>query len=598
MFVVFILGSALGVALLGREIHPEGTLPPGTRIAGAPVGGMPIEDARTRLERHLAKHISEPVLITYQDRTWTPSADDLGARFDIDRSIGDALGTESRADRMRTRLFGVQPKDFPLYINFEQDALESYVASIAAEIDRDPSIPDLAVDNGHLVLSPPVSGLEVQQEQVVQQIRNGVGSLQILAIELPVDEIEVEFTPADVEAVDRLLNQALSGPVTIVFEDRAWRIEPVTIAELVSLHLDPDANEGERVSLDLSSDQLLSHVYSMIGDVNRPAINASIAWGGSSVVALTASQTGVEVDVAATLPSVESAIFSGERTVELVAHYVRPAIDSNNLGELGITGLVASGQSYFWNSSPSRAHNIGVAASYINGTVIPPGAEFSFNQAVGPITPERGYQEGYVILAEETVPGVGGGVCQVSTTVFRAAFFAGVPITERHPHAYIVGFYEAGGWPLGFDAAIFQPHSDLRFVNNTGSYMILHSYVVDDQLFVNLYGANNGWEVTLGDPVFANRVDPPSDVEVLDTSLPAGARQQVEWAKPGVDVTLTRTVRKNGEVIREDYFFSSFQPWGNRFLVGPAVPQAPAPAAEENTEPEPEETPSSAEDDD
>jgi vancomycin resistance protein YoaR len=267
--------------------------------------------------------------------------------------------------------------------------------------------------------------------------------------------------------------------------------------------------------------------------------------------------------------------------------YVSPAIDSNNLGELGITGLIASGQSYFWNSSPTRAHNIAVAARHIDGTVIPPGAEFSFNQAIGPITAERGYQEGYVILAEQTVPGVGGGVCQVSTTVFRAAFFAGLPITERHPHAYIVGFYEDGGWPLGFDAAIFQPHADLRFVNTTNSYMILHTRVSDNQLFVNLYGSPTGWEVSLNEPVVQNRVDPPPDVEILDASLPVGARRQVEWAKPGMDVTLSRTVTKDGQVIREDYFFSSFQPWGNRYLVGPSpAPPAPAPAPQ----PEPSES--------
>jgi vancomycin resistance protein YoaR len=567
---VFLLAT-IGFAALGRETHPEGTIPPGVRIAGAGFGGIHIDDARDKLEQRLAGYAQEPLALAYEDQTWYPTMADLGAEFDIELTLQDAQFSRSHMDRVKERLFGVETTVVPLRMRTNREDLDRYIAGVAEEIDRAPEIPQLAMQNGGLVLTSSQTGIEVAQGDLADQVVSSLYSLERKTIDIPFVEIQPDFDDSDVESVRTLIEDALESAITITFEEQSWTIEPAQLSEFLTLQPADDGGFG----LGFHEVQLLEYLDGLIGDIDRPAVDATIVWGGESVVATSPSQTGIERDLNSMIPVLEGAIGSGERHVELTYNVVRPAIDSNNLGELGITGLMSQGESVFWNSSSSRAHNIGVAAGYLDGTVIPPGTEFSFNQAVGEISSERGYQEGYVILAEETVPGVGGGVCQVSTTVFRAAFFSGLPITERHPHAYIIGFYEEGGWPLGFDAAIFQPHVDFKFVNSTDSYMLMHTHVVDQKLYVNLYGPDLGYDVTLGEAIIQGKQDPPDDVEVLDESLAPGARQQVEWAKPGVEVTLPRTVTKNGEVVRTDYFYSNFQPWGNRFLVGPS-PETPA----------------------
>ncbi|MEX2426584.1 MAG: VanW family protein [Thermomicrobiaceae bacterium] len=573
----------VGFAALGREIYPEGTVPSGVAVAGVDIGELSDDEARALLEQQVASYSGNPFVLTFGDQTWEPSMADLGARFDISQTVDDANVSSTPMQRVRTRVLGAEERDLPLRMSLDDDQLNQYIASIAQEIDEPAKVPELAIADGQVTVTEAVRGIEVNQQVLAESVTSSLYNLENDPIDIQYQEVEPEYTDEDVQAVREQINQALSQPLSIRFEDRSWTIEPTKMAEFLSLT--PD--ESGQMQLAVDQEPLIAHLDQLIVDVNRPARNAKIAWGGSSVVATSPSQTGIERDIYALVPKLEEAIANGEHSIELTYYVTRPAIDSENLGDLGIDGLMAQGQSAFWNSAPSRANNIGVAAGYLDGTVIPPGHEFSFNNSIGEISVERGYQEGYVIQAEATVPGIGGGVCQVSTTAFRAAFMSGLPITERHPHAYLVGFYEQGDWPLGFDAAIFQPDLDFRFANTTDGYILVHTHVEGENLYINLYGPELGYNVEIGEPVIENETEPPADVEVVDEDLAPGERRQVEAAKPGMEVTLPRTVTNSaGEVVRQDYFYSNFQAWGNRFLVGPSTSndaQAPseAPAAGE-----------------
>jgi vancomycin resistance protein YoaR len=249
-----------------------------------------------------------------------------------------------------------------------------------------------------------------------------------------------------------------------------------------------------------------------------------------------------------------------------------PKVSSKDVGSLGIKELIGTGNTSFKGSTEARATNIKVAAGYLNGVVVPPGDTFSFLDAVAPITLDRGYVEGYVIAAERTQKGVGGGVCQVSTTVFRAAFFSAVDITERHQHAYRVSWYESKGEPVGFDAAVFDPGVDFKFVNNTPGYLLVQTDLTADELNVNFYGTKIADEVKLVGPKVANIKDPPQDIYQLDPTLPSGGKKQVETAHKGLDTTITRQVIKNGQVVSTDDFFSRFEAWPNWFMVASDVP--------------------------
>lgn len=577
---LFVLAS-VGFAALGRETHPEGTIPPGVFIAGAHIGEMPDDEARDKLRTHLSEYADNPVSLVWEDEEWNPTMDELGARFDLDATLADADFTRSRIDRVQSRLFGVERTDIPLRLRLDENKLAEYVSGVAAEIDRPPEVPSLEMGDDGLALASAANGLETDQQRLTDQIRESIYALDEGSIQITVNETEPEFDDVDVDAVKSMIDESLGGPLTLWFEDQSWEISPDQLYEFLRLQQD----EGDDVQLGFREEEFVAFLDQLVGEIDRPARNAEIAWGGESVVATSPSQNGIQRDLEGTIQKLEEAIANGQREVELAYDVIEPEIDSENLGELGIDGLMAQGESAFWNSAASRANNISVAAGYLDGTVVPPGSEFSFNQAIGEISVERGYQEGYVIQAEETVPGIGGGVCQVSTTMFRAAFFSGLPITERNPHAYLVGFYEEGGWPVGFDAAIFQPNLDLKFQNTSDSYLLIHTAVVDQMLYVNIYGPDLGYNVELGEPNIQSRTAPPEDVEVLDESMAPGERRQVEFAKPGMEVTLPRTVTdSNGEIVRQDSFYSNFQAWGNRFLVGPS-PETDAQDPEDAPEP-------------
>lgn len=567
----------VGVAALGRDLYPEGTVPAGVVVAGASIGEMENREARDVLSQRVDDFSRQPFVIVLNDLTWQPAMADLGAEFELDQTIQQATTSYSTIQLAQHRVFGVEERELPLQMSLNEDVTREYVKDIAREVNTSAQVPVLGVSEGRVTISEAQDGLQIEQEALIEEITTSLFSLSREPITVQHQEVAPDFDDEDVASVRSLIDEALSEPITIWFEDQSWSLAPDRLAEFMALA----PGENGDMELVFHHDPMVTYLAEVIGDVNRAARNAEIAWGGESVIATSPSQNGIERDLYGTVQRLQEAVANRERSVELAYTVTRPAIDSNNLGELGIDGLMSQGQSAFWNSAPSRAHNITVSASYLNGTVIPPGQEFSFNQAVGEISLDRGYEEGYVIEAEATVEGVGGGVCQVSTTVFRAAFFSGLPITERHPHAYIVGFYEQGEWPLGFDAAIFQPDLDFRFVNSTDSYMLLHTHVADGQIYVNLYGKDLGYNVELGEPDVQNRTDPPADVEVIDDNLAPGQRRQVEEAKPGVEVTLPRTVtNRDGEIVRQDYFYSNFQAWGNRFLVGPST----SPAAQDASE--------------
>ena len=160
---------------------------------------------------------------------------------------------------------------------------------------------------------------------------------------------------------------------------------------------------------------------------------------------------------------------------ELPLEKIEPEIKTSDTNRLGIVDLIGQGESYFRHSITSRIHNIDLASSRLDGVLIAPGEIFSFNQAVGEISKTTGYRDAYIIQNGRTTLGAGGGVCQVSTTLFRAALNAGLPIIERHAHAYRVSYYEQDSKP-GFDATVFSPTADLKFKNDTNAYILVQRF--------------------------------------------------------------------------------------------------------------------------
>lgn len=248
---------------------------------------------------------------------------------------------------------------------------------------------------------------------------------------------------------------------------------------------------------------------------------------------------------------------------------LEPETTTEEANDLGIVEELATGKSYFVGSIPNRQYNISLAASRVNGVLIPPGQDFSFNKAIGDVSKYTGYKEAYVIQAGKTVLGDGGGVCQVSTTLFRAVLQAGLPITERHGHAYRVGYYEQQSFP-GLDATIYVPTVDFKFKNDTDKHILVQSYFNPDEssLTFTLYGKKDNRVVTVTDPVITSQTPPPEPITQDDPTLQKDTIKQVEHAAAGAVVNFKRTVQKDGKTIIDETFTTRYRPWGAVFLKG------------------------------
>ena len=296
------------------------------------------------------------------------------------------------------------------------------------------------------------------------------------------------------------------------------------------------------------------------------------------------AETGKELDIEKSLENIAAAIRSGQNQAEVALNAVEPNIkDAMTADELGIRELVHTENTYFFYSDDERIQNIQVGAGKLNGVLIAPGETFSMAEAVGEVSRETGYAESSVIFGSETIQDVGGGLCQVSTTLFRAAFNYGLEINERHAHGYRVYYYERlanralDPGLAGLDAAVYLPVLDLKFTNDT-PYWILMETDVDTNLCrlqwrfystdVNRYVEYTSTGLTNiepeGEPVYNENPD-----------LPAGSIVQIDWGIDGADVSISRTVYQDGYIYNQDRFDTHYEAWSDIYEYGPGTPGMP-----------------------
>lgn len=314
----------------------------------------------------------------------------------------------------------------------------------------------------------------------------------------------------------------------------------------------------------------------LINEASIPPVDALFQFQNGRVTAFRPSKDGQEVDQETLKRNINSKIpklvrgGKQQRVVFVIPiNVLKPKITTDNANNLGIKELISSGTSLFQHSIPNRIYNITLAATRLNGILVAPGETFSFGNALGDISAFTGYKQAYIIQNGRTVLGDGGGVCQVSTTFFRALLNAGLPIVERHAHDYRVGYYEQDS-PPGFDATVYVPSVDLRFKNDTQNHILIQTEIdpAVERLTFFLYGTKDTREVSISKPVVTNKSPAPSPLYQDDPTLPKGTTKQVDYAAEGATVVFTRRVSKDGKEIINDKFVSNYRPWQAVFLRG------------------------------
>ena len=571
-------------SLLIAQNRYDGKVYPAVTAGDVSLGGMSQDDARAALQVEATAREAQTVNFTFESKTWTPTLRDLGVSIDLDRTLDEAysVGREETSRARINKLVGLLSDDsvVPLFVMVDQAKLNSWFEQVDADLGLKPHDAFLLIDGANVSIEPEVEGTVVNRDAVTAIVTKGARDLFIPDGELPVVATIARVRAGDLEVAREDVSAALSKPIQLTYSKKVWTLEPEQLGQFIVQEVDPTEQGAEAFSVSVDERELASWLNGLVAaDIEKQPVDAKVAWSDKkkSLIATEKSRKGAKLKPLTLAREVIDSLWNDHKSINVPVTVLEPDIDSNNLKALGITTKLAVGDSSYVGSNDGRATNIVVGAGLLNGNLIPPHGTFSFNHAIGVIEVEKGYVEASVIQGERIGRDVGGGICQVSTTVFRAALVAGVPIVEWWPHTYRLGFYEQDGWAPGFDASILQPNEDpfsggdLRFENPTDSWMLVESYTENERVYVIIYGADTGYTVSFTEPQISDPIPPPDQpIEVVDATLAPGTIEQSELAQQGWEVIFDRIVTdKDGNTIIQDTWDTVFSSRPNVWKVSP-----------------------------
>jgi vancomycin resistance protein YoaR len=571
---LFVLVLGVGFAFAGSPDR----LPDGVTIAGVDVGGMTPRAATALLARRSDAAAEQPVTFVAGAHSWQITPKELGVEEDWSRAVAEAMdrgegwGFVRGLRRVGLRVFPVEVEPA---VSAYNSAVEYKVSLLAEDLDR-PHRDARLVRRG---LSFQLYGGETGRvldraaaaELVVAALANSPGE----PVQLPVAVDPPTVTLAQLRRVRAKATRVVSAPVTLRIGIANFVVEPRRLARMLELP------SGGTAKLSFGGPAADAYFKELDDQVSAAPKNAEFVVGSGGAISITPARTGTALDIARTEALLLAAAQRAERRVApIVVETAKPERTTAAAHAMGISGLVGSYETIY-GGIPNRIHNVQLVARLIDGTLIAPGSTFSFNETTGERSAEKGFLEAPVIINGELQTGLGGGVCQVSTTVFNAAYEAGLPITSRTNHALYISHY-----PLGRDATVDYPGIDLKFRNDTGKWLLLRTFVGSSSLVVNLYGTPQDRRVeTVSAPL---RTVGPAPIEKrIDESVAPGTRVVESSGVPAQATSVTRRVyAAGGKLLSESTWYSSYRAEPRVVLIGPPKKPKPPkkkPAAEEAT---------------
>ncbi|NPV56765.1 MAG: hypothetical protein HPY76_08885 [Anaerolineae bacterium] len=585
-----VLASA---AIVIFQLWYLGRIFPGVSVAGIPVAGLKPAEATTRLASQLVFPQDGKLLLQSGERTWLLSPSELGLYLDPSNSAAQAfrVGRDgSLAQRLQYQLDaltgGVDVA--PLLIH-DQRQTAIVLSQIAGEIELPMLDPTITIQGTDVVVTPGQVGLRVDQDATISSIMKQMQSLQDGVIPLATYQVVPEVV--DVEAQAELARQILSLPLILTLPEGQpephgpWTFEPDTLARMLAFErVQTDGTTRYQVTID--SSQLRVFLNELEPELYLQPEDPRFIFNDDTreLEVIQPAVIGRTLKIEESIDAIQKELLQGGHVTELTLALTPPDISDNVTGaELGITELVYSEYSYFYGSSSERVQNITASAQRFHGLLVAPGETFSMADALGNISLENGYAEALIIVGDQTVKGVGGGVCQVSTTLFRTAFFAGFPIVERHAHAYRVYYYEKvsgnsiNSQLAGLDATVFVPLVDFKFTNDTPNWLLMETYVNPSYSSIQwkFYSTSDGRTVEWQTTGLQNVVQAPPTEYRENPELANGEVNQVDWEADGADVTVTRQVYRDGSLLYDDTFQTHYQPWQAVYEYGPGTEGMP-----------------------
>lgn len=563
--VLLILYTVLFISTVYHFIYAKRIIP-GVKVAGVRVGGMAFSQARKALEDKEQKTTKE-IKLKFENKEFLIRAQEVGLTYDWDATVSRAFEVGRTGNVITDSKDKVAGLFKSLYVpasnDYDEQSLGVKFSIIKGEVNKDvlPSGLVLSSD-GELTVVSSQNGRKVVDEGLYSLVVGAFDRLDFSDRDIPTKVVTPQINEKDVTQFLSIAREVILKDLTVVYGEKSWVFDKQQLLDLILFE-----KTGSKVKINLNKAKFGAYVEKISGEVNElPRGQVTAVADGSRVLDFRITRDGKDLDVAKFTGDFKNSMFG---TRQIVSLSVNPVTGEADKSKYGIYALIGEGVSHFAHSIPNRVHNITLASERTNGVLVAPGAIYSLNDSIGEITAETGYYLAYIIKGNRTVLGEGGGVCQVSTTLFRAVLNAGLPIVMRYPHAYRVGYYEQD-MPVGFDASVFQPSWDFKFKNDTSAYILVQTLVdpVNYVMSFRFYGTPDGRTVEISQPAITNQSPPPAPLYQDDPNLPVGVTQQVESPAWGASVVFTRTVKRGSEILYTDTFSSSYQPWRAVYLVG------------------------------
>jgi vancomycin resistance protein YoaR len=569
--------SSLSIYFLGSRLWYYESIFPGVRVGNVELGGMNTAEAVQELQASLTYPDTGRIVMSHGEITWTATPAQLGGLIDYQAIAEEALSIGRRGnipqrmeEQIDTWYFGhpISPQ-----VIFDQLVTARYLDDIAQEIEQPTLEAALRIEGVEVKASPGQIGLALDLPAILLALGDPISAMRDAEVVLAVQELPPAVL--DASAAAEIARESLSEPLQIRADGfDGLTIQPAQLAPMLGFELDGE-DSSPHYSIAVDPDLLAAYLDPVAPDLVRSPANARFIFNDDTrqLDLLAPAVIGRTLNLEQSAAAMNVSLNSGAHTAELAFDLQEPEItDDTTAEDLGISEEVSVVSSYFNGSSAARIQNIKTASSAFHGLLIPPGGTLSMADVLGDISLDSGYAEALIIFGDKTINGVGGGVCQVSTTLFRTVFFGGYEILERHPHAYRVGYYEQGpGSPgPGLDATVFVPMVDFKFRNDSPYWLLSETYMYGTQLLWKFYSTSDGRSVEWSSHV-SNEKDAPKPLYKENDDLDKGEVKQIDYEADGMDVVVYRTVSRSGEIVHQDTIKTHYLPWRAIYEFGPGT---------------------------
>ena len=576
---LLVFGTLIGADYLTHagKIHGQ------VSVYAYDVGGLTREEAASSLIEKLSVAENHEIILAHDEDEWAVQGSQVGLEFDVDAMVSQAYSFGRTGNAWNQVLDRValwfQPESVPIIASFGEEMAINVVSSIETEVNVDPVDSKVRLKDDSFETVEGSDGLMVDVDQLLGSLPGAMVSGRP-RMEVPVSVVPMGVTLAEARAAADLAEQLSNATVQVTYESESWTFEQGDIRRLFSFVRTDKVKEGAaaaKISAGdgtvlipvISEKKVATVVIGATGTaVGTPPVDASFKTAAGSVTIIP-SKSGIGADPGVLARDIISALESGDSpsTVAIITTEVQPEVTTEVAEGMGIKERIATYTTSFAPGNAPRVANIHLLAKNLDGTLIGPGETFSFNGTIGERTAEKGYQEAGAIVNGQLVNQAGGGICQVSTTLFNSVLLSGLPVDQRRNHSYYLSQY-----PTGRDATVSWGGPDFKFTNDLDTWVLISTAVTPSSVTVSIYGTDPGYSIDLTVSDWKN-VKQFKVKEVEDDTLETGKQVVETKGINGGQVVLTRTVSKGGSQVRRDTFTSNYVTVNQVVKVGTKPPK-------------------------